>query len=295
MLTGVHFLLTYMCSQECDHCFVYSGPRAKGTFTVEQMRAVMDELPRIGTVQSVYFEGGEAFLFYPLLLEGVRLAREQGFEAGIVTNAYWATCQADAELWLGPLGDLGLANLSVSDDALHHGEEDAVRVNHARAAAEKLGIPVSGLCTESPCVGQDEQGEPSVTGGVIFRGRAAEKLTDGLPTRACERFTQCSDEDLRDPRRVHVDAYGHVHLCQGLSMGNMWETPLSELVRHYDPDSHPICGPLLRGGPARLAAEYGVEHDARYISECHFCYAVRRTLVDRFSQYLAPGQVYGFP
>lgn len=38
MLTGIHFLLTYACNFECDHCFVYGGPRAKGTFTVGQVR-----------------------------------------------------------------------------------------------------------------------------------------------------------------------------------------------------------------------------------------------------------------
>lgn len=25
-LTGVHFLLSYQCSHECDHCFVWAAP-----------------------------------------------------------------------------------------------------------------------------------------------------------------------------------------------------------------------------------------------------------------------------
>ena len=29
-LTGVHFLLSYQCTHECDHCFVWAGPRAGG-------------------------------------------------------------------------------------------------------------------------------------------------------------------------------------------------------------------------------------------------------------------------
>jgi len=40
MLTGLHFLLTYTCNFECDHCFVYSRPGAKGTFTIAQIRDV---------------------------------------------------------------------------------------------------------------------------------------------------------------------------------------------------------------------------------------------------------------
>lgn len=76
-------------------------------------------------------------------------------------------------------------------------------------------------------------------------------------------------------------------------MGNMWETPLSMLVKNYDADSHAICGPLLRGGPALLAKEYGVEHEDEYVDECHFCYLLRLALIDRFPQVLAPRQVYG--
>ena len=76
-------------------------------------------------------------------------------------------------------------------------------------------------------------------------------------------------------------------------MGNMWETPLSALVRDYHADSHPVCGPLLNGGPAALAVQYDVQHEEEYVDECHFCYLLRLALMDRFPQYLAPRQVYG--
>ncbi|MCK4266476.1 MAG: hypothetical protein KAX31_04285, partial [Thermoplasmata archaeon] len=104
---------------------------------------------------------------------------------------------------------------------------------------------------------------------------------------------ECPYEDLKEPRRVHIDPYGYVHVCQGLIMGNMWDTPLSKLVQNYDAHSHPICGPLVRGGPALLAREYNVEHDDKYADACHFCYSVRLSLLDRFPGYLAPRQVYG--
>ncbi|MFZ1985913.1 MAG: hypothetical protein WAU91_15960, partial [Desulfatitalea sp.] len=90
----------------------------------------------------------------------------------------------------------------------------------------------------------------------------------------------------------HVDCYGHVHLCQGLSMGNMWQRPLSTLALEYEADSHPICGLLTKGGPALLSRHYDVDLVGAYVDECHFCYLVRRALVDRFPEYLAPRQVY---
>ena len=108
MLQGVHFLLTYMCNFECDHCFVYSGPSAPGTFTLKQIRDVIDEFAKIDTAEWVYFEGGEPFLFYPIMLEGIRIARDKGFKVGVVTNSYFATTEEDAEIWLKPLIELNI-------------------------------------------------------------------------------------------------------------------------------------------------------------------------------------------
>ena len=297
MLTGLHILLSYKCIFECDHCFLYSGPGAEGTFTLSQMRQVYDEAEKIGTVNTFYFEGGEAFLFYPLLVESIKEARARGFKVGIVTNAYFATSEENADLWLRPLAALGIADFTVSDDAFHFGDEVANAAKRARKAAEALGIPTGAISLEEPTVqiGQDEanKGQPVVSGGVMFRGRAVETLTAGLPTRAWVSFTECPYEKLESPGRVHLDAYGNVHLCQGLSMGNMWTTPLSTLVKDYDPAAHPIVGPLMRGGPAALTRAHNVAHEAGYVDACHLCYAARLALLDRFPQVLAPRQVYG--
>jgi len=296
MLTGVHFLLTYACSFECDHCFVYSSPQARGTFTLNQIKRVFEELTNIRTIQRVYFEGGEAFLFYPLMVEGIKIARDKGLEAGIVTNAYWATTEEDAEIWLKPLLKLGISDLSLSDDTFHSEDEKESLAKHALAAAKRLGMPVGVISIEEPRVekGQDiVKGAPVIGGSTMFRGRAVEKLIKGLPTRPWRDFTECPYEDLGNPKRVHLDSYGNVHLCQGLSMGNMWQTPLSELINNYDCDSHPICKLLVKGGPVHLAKEYSIKHYDEYVDACHLCYDLRLKLLDRFPEYLAPRQVYG--
>ena len=298
MLTGIHFLLSYKCDLECDHCFVYSGPRAKGTFTLSQMKEVFNEIRKIGMMEWIYFEGGEPFLFYPVMVEGIKIARSMGFKTGVVTNAYWATCEEDAELWLKPLYDLGVSDISISDDAFHYEYKEASPAKRALNAARKLGFSVGSICIDKPTVeaGIDKEhpkGKPVIEGGAMFRGRAVEKLVEGLPRRPSEEFTECPYEDLKNPKRVHLDQYGAVHLCQGLSMGNMWETPLSELVKNYDADSHPTCGPLVKGGPALLAKGHNVKHEDKYVDACHFCYLVRLTLLDRFPQCLAPRLVYG--
>jgi hypothetical protein len=298
MLTGIHFLLSYKCDLACDHCFVYSSPQAKGTFTLNQMKKVFSELPKIETIEWIIFEGGEPFLFYPLMYEGIKMAHSTGFKIGLVTNAYWATSEGDAELWLKPLRDLGVADIGISDDAFHYEDREASPASHALNAANRLGISCGSISIGKPTVaeGIDKEqgkGKPVIGGGAMFRGRAVEKLIEGLRRRGWEEFTECPYEDLRNPKRVHLDAYGNIHLCQGLSMGNMWDIPLSKVVRQYNADSHPICGPLLKGGPALLAKEYDIPHEDQYVDACHMCYLVRRALLDKFPQYLAPRSVYG--
>lgn len=297
MLTGIHILMTYKCNLECDHCFLFSSPHAQGTMTLPQIRSILSEAREIAGMEWIYFEGGEPFLFYPSLLEGIRLAREMGFKVGIVTNAYGAVSDEDAAVWLQPLANLGIAYLSISDDSFHFGDENSP-AKCALTAARRLGIPTGPICIDEPVVksmpGQGvEKGAPVIGGGAMFRGRAVEKLTAGLPLRPCSELAICPHEELQSPSRVHVDAYGHVHLCQGLSMGNMWKRPLSELVGEYDVDSHPIAGPLNKGGPALLARQYDVKIEDAYVDECHLCYIARKLLVDRFPDYLAPRQVYG--
>ena len=266
--------------------------------TLPIIQQVIEESKKTGSVQWIYFEGGEPFLYYPLLLEGVKLARNAGFKVGLVTNAYWATSEEDAELWLKPLRALGLNDLSVSDDWFHYGEEEQNSAKRALSAAHKLDIETSSICIKQPYV--DEQpgqgqgrGTPVVGGGAMFKGRAVQKLTEGLPRRPWTELNKCQHEELQFPSRVHVDAYGHVHACQGLSLGNMFQVPLSALIQGYSVSSHPICAPLSEGGPAALAEKYRVEHEKKYIDECHFCYLVRLALIDKFPQFLAPRQVYG--
>ena len=298
MLTGVHFILTYTCNFECDHCFLYCSPQARGTFTIGQVDKVLAEAGKIGSVDWIFFEGGEPFLFFPLLNESVKRARAKGFKVGVVTNAYGAHSEADAELWLKPLAASGMTYLSVSNDAFHYGEETENAAAIASAVARNLGIETSSIRIDPPEIVPSSsdgggKGQPVVGGGAMFRGRAVEKLTANLPLKPWRALTQCPYEKLDAPSRVHIDALGNVQICQGISMGNMWATPLAELVVNYRSEAHSICGPLVKGGPAELAKMLAVSPDPGYVDECHLCYCVRRTAIDRHPDLLAPRQVYG--
>lgn len=298
MLNGIHFLLSYMCNYECDHCFLYCSPSSKGTFTLKQIKQVLDEAVKIGSIEWIYWEGGEPFLYYPLMLEGMKLARERGFKNGIVTNSYWATDTDDAELWLSPISKLGIADFSVSDDTFHYEDRSENLSKYARIAANNLNMPTGAITIEEPEVEEgiekeQEKGTPIIGGGTMFRGRAVDKLIEGLPTRPWQSLKECPYEDLTGLGRVHVDCFGNTQICQGLSIGNFLEKPLSDLISEYSPEKHPICCPLIKGGPAQLVKEHNLEHEEEYVDECHLCYLARKALLDKFPQYLGPRQVYG--
>lgn len=291
-LTGLHILLTYQCTYECDHCFVWGSPWQTGVLTLEQIEQVLLQAKDAG-VTSIYFEGGEPFLYYAILKEAVYKAAHMGFSVGIVSNAYWATSVADAEAWLRPFVGR-VSDLTVSNDLYHCGTDGGDHPQNAVVAAQSLGIPTGTIRVAQPAEGSKQShGQIEGESAVMYRGRAVEKFAARAPGLPWEGFDACPHEDLHEPGRVHLDPLGNLHICQGLVIGNLFEKPLKQICSEYDPDTHPICGLLLTGGPAALVTEYNLPHASRYADACHLCYVARTNLRTRFPELLAPDQMYG--
>lgn len=288
-LSGLHLLLTYRCTFQCDHCFVWGAPFQAGTMTLDTVDHILAEANSLGTVEWIYFEGGEAFLYHAILRAGVLRAKRQGFKVGIVTNAYWANSATDAREWLRPMAG-SIDDLSISSDNYHGSGNDHRNPDIARAAARELDIPVDFISVSEPEASGAIQTYESA---LVFRGRAAELLASRVSPTPWEQFTACPWEDLRHPQRVHVDPFGHLHICQGISIGNLLERPLSQVMAGFRPEEHPIVGPLLDGGPAEIVRRYDLAHEEGYADHCHLCYESRRVLRSRFPDVLTPDQMYG--
>ncbi len=304
-LTGLHLLLTYRCTYECDHCFVWGSPWQSGVMTLAQIQEIVRQAQTVDSVDSIYFEGGEPFLYYATLLKGVTAAAEAGFSVGIVSNAYWATSVPDALEALRPFAGL-VDDLSLSCDLYHSTNIPSLEVQNAQDAAARLGISSDVLSVALP-----EQPGAALPQGqllpgqsaVMYRGRAADKLVSRTGRVSWTNFNRCPHENLREPGRVHVDPFGDLHLCQGVVIGRMFRTspfqsplyrsPLHEICETYQPETHPIVGPLLAGGPAELVSRYNVRHRESYADACHLCYEARTSLRARFPEVLKPGQMYG--
>jgi hypothetical protein len=294
-LTGLHLLLTYQCTHECDHCFVWGSPWQSGTMTLTQVHEILHQAKQAGSIKSIYFEGGEPFLYYATLLSGVQEANALGFRVGIVSNGYWATSVKDAVASLEPFCGL-ITDLTISSDSYHWNEKQSQQAKDAATAAERLGIGIGTIKIAQP----EELNAASVEGqlprgesAVMYRGRAVGKLAARAARDAWDRFNECKYEDLREPGRVHVDALGNLHICQGISIGNLFVKPLAEICAGYNPDNHPIAAALLDGGPTELVNRFALPYKTMYADACHLCYEARQALRPRFPEFLVPDQMYG--
>jgi hypothetical protein len=293
-LEGIHFLVTYRCTYACDHCFVWGSPDAEQAMTLAQLTSVIDQAAQLG-VASVYFEGGEPTLAYPIVLAAAKLARERGLDVGVVSNCFWATSLEDAKVWLAPFAELGIADLSLSSYAYFVEDSNEESLRNAVLAAQGLGIPTSVLEVGAPADISVPGACSGEVGEVMYKGRAAVALAPAHASRPPESLTTCPHEDFTDPGRAHVGPDGELQVCQGISAGNVFADGLRRVLDAYDPHQRPVVREILAGGPWALAQAAGhTPARSRYADECHLCYEVRAALraAGRHPEVLAPGQCY---
>jgi len=198
-LNGLHLLLTYQCTFECEHCFAWGSPWQTGTMTIDTIRTILNQAKETASVEWIYFEGGEPFLYYQSMLAGIKNAIELGFKVGVVTNSYWAISEEDALLWLSPLAGK-VQNLTISSDLFHFSEKVSQQSKYVTRAADQLNIPLSIICIEQPEIhGASSIGQiPSEATSIMYRGRAAEKLALKTSLYPSAVFSNCPHENLVD-------------------------------------------------------------------------------------------------
>ncbi len=325
-LRGLDFLLTYNCPGHCAHCSYSAGPGRGGRLSVaeveESLRQVADH-----PLEWVALLGGEPFIYMDDLVEMVRLVRQlTSARPEVFTNAYWAYDDDEARRRLSALKDAGLDYILFSVDGFHApffgvaraalgiriAKElgfDEIVVDNQWVGSPDLDIPINAntrMMMEHLADMVDLDGvtvQASITHPV---GRGAEALPEMMeragmmPKGLCEAGGLCVApyylaEDLRAPYAVEIHPDGEVNLCAGISLGNIHERPLGEILESYDYSRHPIIKVLAEEGPTGLlpiAEEAGYEPLRGYLNRCHLCYEVRRFLYPRYPEYLKPVAIY---
>jgi len=299
LVTKLHILLTYNCSLKCKHCYVYSDQRAPGKISLSQISHFLNDGRKMEGIEWVYFGGGEPFTQYPFLLKAVQRARKLEYRVGVETNGYFARTEEAALRLLRPLANMGVEDLRVSNDSLHYKNPWTSPANKAIFAARELGIHTTLVHITPPgspdsipitAPRADQIDEPRF----MYTGRAAGIIAEQEPGVDWTTFTSCPRNDLGDPDRVYIDAYGFVQICPGIAIGNACQVPLQEILPNYDVQEHPVLRILDEKGPAGLIEKPELPASTKVVDACHGCFYSRKQLIDKYPDSLGPRHVYGF-
>jgi hypothetical protein len=275
----------------------------------QTLRGALEAVTVWPDTPQVHFTGGEPFLHYDLLLEGVRMAAELGIPRYVETSASWCIDYTEAVERFQALRDAGLQAVLISCSPFHAEKIPPARTLRAlRAALKVFGedrvtvyLPeylelIQLFDVDRPTqiseylerFGQEATHRFLWQGyGIISGGRSGYELGHLVPRSPAQSFAEDDCRlDLLYAHHSHFDLYGNFisGFCGGLTVGDWHDLPqLLEEFRagHYPP----LVEVLVERGPYGLCAlaeeRYGYRQlPEGYAGKCHLCVDVRRHLLN---------------
>ena len=136
---------TYKCTAECAHCGTLSNRSENTWLGLENMLTAIDQAADQGDYRVVVFTGGEPTRAGKDLFTAIRHADARGLSTRIVSNAYWASTQIQAERMIAKLVGAGLKEINFSTGDQHArfvSLDNIVRATRAAAASSLSAIVV---------------------------------------------------------------------------------------------------------------------------------------------------------
>jgi hypothetical protein len=288
--------------------------------SAQTLRQALEAVTVWKPTPQVHFTGGEPFLYFDLLVEGVQAAARLGIPRYVETSASWCTNEAEAVERFVALKQAGLQAVLVSCSPFHAERIPPVRAFRAvRAAVDVLGsdhvtvylpqflrvvqlfdadrtTPLERYVEEFGLEGACEilwQGY-----GIISGGRSGYKVGHLVPRHPANAFAQADCAvDILYAHHSHFDLYGNFisGFCGGLTVGDWHDLP--QLLTDFRAGRYPpLTEVLVERGPHGLfemaQEQYGYEPlPDGYTAKCHLCVDVRRHLVETgdFAELRPPG------
>jgi organic radical activating enzyme len=293
----VTFILTNRCISNCDHCEIFSSPFNNSVISTSLISKYLRKIKTQKSIKKIIFSGGEPFLYFSKIRKSIHEASTLGFHTGIWSSGYWQNSKEEFSLSISSLAQVGLNELFLSIDELHKNKKLKDLLPSYKEICNVLNVKLT--IVELKAKNNDEppifanNGAPILSGNIKFNGRASEKLLENQSLWNPDDFDICPHESFLNPHRIWLDFLGNIHLCPGITIGNLNKLKLSELLKIVDLKNHPILTPLIQGGPVKLANVYDIKVDKGYVDHCHFCFTIRKQLIKRFPPVLTPLSFYG--
>jgi hypothetical protein len=304
-------ILTYRCNSGCKHCLYNCGPCwEREPMSPDELRRALEAVTVWPRPPQVHFTGGEPFLHFPLLLQGVRWAHELGVTCYVETSASWCIDHDQAVEHFATLHDAGLQAVLISCSPFHAERIPPIRTLRAiRAALEVFGprgtivyLPqyvevIQRFGVERPTPLSRYVEEYGLEGarrvlwqgyGIISGGRSGYRLGHLVPRHPATAFAHANCAgDVLYAHHSHFDLYGDFipNFCGGLTVGDWHDLP--RLLADFQAGRYPaLIEVLVQRGPYGLFEWAREQHDYRplpdgYAGKCHLCVDVRRHLVER--------------
>ena len=325
-LSSGGIILSYQCTNQCQHCLYASSPVWKEWISTKDIDAILKGLRRHSQfLTGIHLAGGEPFIRPDLLAYTVKKAVDLNVPVDYVeTNGFWAWSDEKAETILMNLKEAGLKRILVSCSPFHLEFIPMERVKRAVQIGRKI-FGSHGVCIYTDyfynqlqsieekktyvleeyldAVGRERASlEFSSDYSLIPNGRAAVQLAHLYEHHpASDFFKENCQKELSSPHHIHIDLYGHYipGLCAGISLGDGRD--LDSLYEGIELQDKPVIQKLIQGGVEALfhwaqdEFNYSESLDG-YIAKCHLCLDIRRHLVhsDQDFSELAPRQFYDF-
>jgi hypothetical protein len=300
-------ILSYRCQCACKHCLYNCGPQWGDWMSPQTLREALLATRAWRHRFQIHFTGGEPFLDFSLLLEGVEVASELGIPSYAETNAGWCLSAETAIQRFAALRDAGMSAILISCSPFHAESVPLARTLLAiEKAAEVFGqhkvivymphclahirefsthqtVPLESYVRR---FGLEEAGRMLWDGyGIIPAGRSGYRLGHLARKHPAAAFAaeNCRLEILY-AHHSHFDLYGNYisWFCGGLTVGD-WRA-LPQLLDDYRARRYPpIIDLLIRSGPHALFDGASRHHGYRelpegYTGKCHLCVDVRKHL-----------------
>lgn len=305
-VSRIEFLVTYLCSGKCKHCYVSKqGPGFTEHIDEQLAVNIVRKVAKEYDVESVMTFGGEPLLFSEIVCSIHNEAAKSEIPIRqVITNGYWSNDVKRIRTIATNLAKCGVNDIHVSVDAFH---QEHIPLDIVRKAVEsciEVGIEDIAL---NPCwvISEDDDNMYNkrtqsilkelrdlpvrVSSGNVLEpdGLALINLKAFLPQKKAMPDAKCGDMPYTEPldqiTSISVEPDGRIAVCNDFHIGNALKIDILNLLSNYNPYEIPEMTTIIENGMTGLvdwARKRGIEPDPTgYYSICHMCKDLRKRAI----------------